>query len=77
MLWLLREREFETVHPCQWMLRVVDAPAGIATRLPAGRHRRRPSRSTTRSAPPTRGHWRLKIANGGGRLGRSSDQPPP
>ncbi|URN03552.1 hypothetical protein LUW74_09480 [Actinomadura madurae] len=30
MLWLLREREFETVHPCQWMLRVVDAPAGIA-----------------------------------------------
>ncbi|SFQ16431.1 GNAT family N-acetyltransferase [Actinomadura madurae] len=76
VLWLLRERELETVHRHQWMLRVVDAPAAIAARgYPPGVTADVPLTIDDPQRPANSGHWRLKIANGEGRLERSSEPP--
>lgn len=73
VLWLPREREHETVHRSQWMLRVVDAPAAIAARgYPAGVAAGVPLEIDDPLRPANSGHWRLEIEGGEGRLERSA-----
>ncbi|NDU72668.1 GNAT family N-acetyltransferase [Actinomadura sp. DSM 109109] len=73
VLWLPREREHETLHRSQWMLRVVDAPAAIAARgYPAGVAAGLALEIDDPWRPANSGHWRLEIEDGEGRLERSA-----
>ncbi|MFI0412073.1 enhanced intracellular survival protein Eis [Actinomadura sp. 3N508] len=73
-LWLLREREWETVTRNQWMLRLVDAPAAIEARgYPSGVSAAVPLLIDDPQLPANSGHWRLEIKDGEGRLERSPE----
>jgi predicted acetyltransferase len=73
VLWLLGEREKETVRRSQWMLRVVDAPAAIEARgYPEGVAAEVPLEIDDPQRPVNSGHWRLEIKDGEGRLERSN-----
>ncbi|MGH3240521.1 MAG: GNAT family N-acetyltransferase, partial [Spirillospora sp.] len=76
VLWLLREREAETVQRDQWMLRVVDAPAAIEARgYPPGVAAAVPLHIDDPQRPSNSGHWRLEIKDGAGRLEPSTEDP--
>lgn len=76
VLWLLRERESETLRRSQWMLRVVDAPAAIEARgYPDGVTADVPVLIDDPQRPANSGHWRLEIKDGKGRLERSAEEP--
>ncbi|WP_338742946.1 GNAT family N-acetyltransferase [Actinomadura luteofluorescens] len=73
VLWLPREREHETVHRSQWMLRVVDAPAAIAARgFPAGVAAEVPLEIDDPQRSANSGRWHLEVKDGEGRLERSA-----
>ncbi|TMQ90822.1 GNAT family N-acetyltransferase [Actinomadura soli] len=75
-LWLLPEREWETVTRSQWMLRLVDAPAAIEARgFPSGVGAAVPLLVDDPQLPANSGHWRLEIKDGEGRLERSPAPP--
>ncbi|TDD71141.1 GNAT family N-acetyltransferase [Actinomadura rubrisoli] len=76
VLWLMRERDDETVQRYPWMLRVVDAPAAIEARgYPEGVTAEAPLRIDDPARPANTGHWHLSIKDGQGRLERAAEHP--
>ena len=78
--WLTRERDATIVYRSMWMLRVVDATAGIAARgFPAGVSASVPLEIHDRARPANSGRWQLTVADGKGTLapngGMSSPAP--
>jgi predicted acetyltransferase len=68
-LWLVRERGREQIERTQWMLRVVDARAAIAARgFPVAVTADVPLAVEDRQLPANSGSWRLRVADGDGRL---------
>jgi predicted acetyltransferase len=76
VLWLIREREWDTIRRSQWMMRLVDVPAAFAARgyppevtVQASLEIDDPQR------PANSGHWRLEVKDGEGRLERANEDP--
>lgn len=69
-LWLIRERDLrEQTERTQWMLRVVDASVAIAARgFPVAVTADVPLVIEDRQLPANSGSWRLRVADGDGRL---------
>ncbi|GAA4241223.1 hypothetical protein GCM10022254_69180 [Actinomadura meridiana] len=76
VLWLIREREWDTIRRSQWMMRIVDVPAAIASRgYPPGVDVQASLHVDDPQRPANSGHWRLEVKDGEGRLERSGDDP--
>ncbi|MEU8270865.1 GNAT family N-acetyltransferase [Sphaerisporangium sp. NPDC049002] len=67
MLWLLRERSYDTVKQTRWMFRLVDLAAAVGLRgYPAGVSAETVVEVDDPQRPANSGAWRLSISSGGG-----------
>jgi predicted acetyltransferase len=76
LLWQLRDRSAEDVHRRSWMLRIVDAPAAIATRgFPPHVTGGITLAVDDELRPSNAGTWRLSVRDGRGTLTRTAGDP--
>ncbi|WP_248960100.1 GNAT family N-acetyltransferase [Sphaerisporangium perillae] len=67
MLWLLRERSYDTVDQTRWMFRIVDLASAVAGRgYPAGVEADTVVEVNDPQRPANSGAWRLSISGGAG-----------
>ena len=75
LLWLLRDRSEDDLCRVSWMLRVLDAPAAVATRgFPPAVSVDVPLVVEDEQLPGNAGSWRLVVADGRGRLERAPEE---
>jgi predicted acetyltransferase len=67
VLWLLRERSFDSIEQARWMLRLIDLASAVAGRgYPAGARVHTVVEVEDAQRPANSGAWRLEISSGAG-----------